>query len=300
MPVPQKILNIELREAVDSTGLAQSDLARLHIIPSWTDIQNDLEILRREADAVLLARIGQAGGAKTDGHRSYPHGYCKPIRDFTLQRLLTPTSADTDRPAFSAIRQFQAAGGVVKGIWGIQKNRYFQNAIQVGDLWFDLANDTVDVTRPPVELLPFGEAQFTEITSFEQYATVAESYWGLTAAPNRYLPELAATFPVLLFAPQGQIRITAPVTMIPRNIRQNYRPARSFLLDGSFADRKLPDTVAETLAKITGGPADPMTPSALDHAITAEHDAAETLTESAFLSRFNALVQKASRFMAPE
>lgn len=300
MPIPQKILNIELREALDPVGLAQSDLARAHIVPHWSAIQRDLEILRREADAVLIPQISQAGGPKTGGHSGYPHGFCKPIRDFTLQRLLTPRSADADRPAFSAIRQFQAAGGVVKGIWGIQKDRYFQNAIQVGNLWFDLANDTVDVTRPPVELLPLTEAQFSEITSFEHYATVAETYWSLTAAPNRYLPELAATFPVLLFASNGQIRIAAPVTMTPRNIRQTYQPARSFLLDGPFAGRKLPDTIAESLAKSNRVSAEPMTSFALDHAISVERDAAETLTESAFLTRFNTLVQKASRFMAPE
>ncbi|MCR9177388.1 MAG: hypothetical protein NXI19_15450 [Alphaproteobacteria bacterium] len=300
MPIPQSILNIEQREALDPAGLEQSALTRIHFAPIWREIQQDLEVLRREADAAILSQIGQSGGLRSGRHGGYPHGYCKPIRDFTLQRLLTPTSADIGRPACAAITRFREAGGLVKGIWGVQKDRYFQNAIQVGDLWFDLANDTVDTTRPPVEILPFAEAQFSEIKSFERYATIAESYWGLTAVPNRYLRGLAASFPVLLYGPTGPVRVAAPVTMTPRNIRLAYLPARSFLLDGPFADRTLPDRIAETLMTTAGGNADPMTPSELDQALTAECDAAANLTESAFLDRFSALLQNANRFMTPE
>lgn len=286
---------MEQREALDPRGLAQSQLVNAHLTPHLGLIQADLEALRVEADVDLEPRLGNAPGS--DPHGGYPLGFCKQIRDFCWNRIRKPDPTDLDRPAFKALRQFQAAGGVIKGIWGIQKDKYFQNALQVGDLWFDLANDTVDADRNPVEILPIAEAQFTEITSFEQYARVAETYWGVIATPNLYLPTLAVTFPVLFHTKGQKPRIAAPVTLTPRNIREGYRPAELFFRDSAFAARRLPDAMSARLAHKSGQLGEPMTRRQLEDALAAERHALNTLSESAFADRFATHVRAANTFM---
>ncbi len=74
----------------------------------------------------------------------------------------------------------------------MQKGVYFQNAIQQGDLWCDLANDTVDITRPAAEFLPMAEARFEELESFEHFTRVVACYWGMEVYPTHCLPAIAA------------------------------------------------------------------------------------------------------------
>lgn len=245
-PVSPRIVALERAEALDAVGVSQSALVQTHLRPFLNEIEQDLTALRREIDAAL----GDGKGTITSGspqHGGYPIGYCKPIRDLGLHRLLNPRADDIKRPAVAALASFRAAGGVVKGIWGVQKGAYFQNAIQAGDLWLDLANDTVDPSRRSVEILPLGQAEFEDITSFGHYARVAESYWGYRAFPNLYFPHLAAFFPVLLLTPQNYIRVPAPATLCPRNIRLNFGPARDFFKHGAFVDRRLPEACLDRM-----------------------------------------------------
>lgn len=245
--------HLEAREALDETGLGQGDLVRRIVHPARAAFLADLTLIRAEIDQALSSREPAAHPAaerETDDHRRYPLGQCKPIRDQGVAKLTRPTEADLDRPAIDLVSRFVGAGGVVKGIWGIQKGRYFQNAIQLGDLWVDLANDTVDLARDPVEVLPLAEAQFEEITSFERFAAVAEIYWGYRAYPNLCLPELAPMFPVLLVQSGLSMRLPAPATLAPRNIRLGFEPARNFLTSSAYSERPVPTEVIAALDRL--------------------------------------------------
>jgi hypothetical protein len=247
LPLPPRVLELERAESLDPTGMAQAALTRAFLADRLIQVEADMAALRREADAAL-----QPGGESpraSDGHDTYPIGACKPIRDYALNRLWNPRPEDRGRAGFEAIAAFRAAGGIVKGLWGIQKGKYFQNAIQVGDLWFDLANDTVDPERPTVEILPLDQAEFEEILSFDQYARVAEPYWGVEIHPNLYFPELTAAFPVLVHEPGQLIRIPAPATLVPRNVRLGFQPALDFFAHSPFATRRLPDAVLARLGQ---------------------------------------------------
>lgn len=245
--IPEPLSRLEQSEAVSAAGLGQAGLRERHL--PWPDaaILADLFRLRAEADAAIHAESA-AGRGQAD-LSGYPAGFCKPIRDFGLARLLAPVGVDAARPAFRAVAGFRAAGGIVKGVWGVQKGIYFQNAIQLGDLWCDLANDTVVVTRPAVEVCPLAEAGFEELASFEQFTRVAACYWGQDAYPNHVFPELAAVLPVILVSSTGQLRLPAPKTLLPRNIRLDYRLAESFLGSGEWAGKRLPDAVLDRLAR---------------------------------------------------
>jgi hypothetical protein len=40
---------------------------------------------------------------------------------------------------------------VLKKVFVLLKGRYFQNALQLGNLYVDVANDTVDTAKPKLE-----------------------------------------------------------------------------------------------------------------------------------------------------
>lgn len=292
---------LEAREALSRDGLTQGALVREVIGDRLAAVTEDLFALRAEADAELSPGIAEGG--REEGHGGYPIGYCKPIRDHGLARLLSSGADDAGRPAFEAVRAFRRSGGVVKGVWGIQKGRYFQNAIQFGDLCIDLANDTVDPSRPAVELLPMDEAQFEEILSFERYAEVAERYWGCEIYPNRHFPEIAAMYPVLALWPGRGLRLPAPATLAPRNIRLDFRPAETFLGDSAYAGRTLSDGVVEALERWVSGlgeAAPRFLASGADfvhaEAIVTERRSVAALTEKAKLDLFFA---RGAPFRAP-
>ena len=268
-------------------------------------VMADLEELRRDADTAIAAGgfrpLGPLNGEK------YPVGFCKPIRDFALGRLSRQAAEDQGRAAFAAIDAVRRAGGVVKGIWGVQKGVYFQNAIQVGDLWVDMANDTVDVKRPPVEVCPLAEARFEEITSFDQYARVAKTYWDQEAYPNHVFPGLAAVLPVIVVSDGGAPRIAAPKTLVPRNVRLDFALSHRFLTAGAFARRTLPAAVVARLARnvrdraggAAGGDAaltgfEPSAPLDAAAAIAGERAVRAHLSDDAYAARFFAILRAAA------
>jgi hypothetical protein len=107
----------------------------------------------------------------------------------------------------AALLAFCKAGGSVRQVWGDLRGRYFQNAFQVGGLYVDVANDTVDPAKPPIEILPFAEAGLTAIDDFHHYATVGRRYWQGAFYPNHLVPSLAPYFPWLHINPLHQVAL---------------------------------------------------------------------------------------------
>ena len=237
--LPSPLAELEASEAVSPLGLGQTSLVA-ELVP-WRApaFLADLLDLRREIDATL----GTTGPLPA----TYPAGACRPIRNKGLARLRSWPAADSSRPALQALARFRDRGGIIKGIWGIQKGVYFQNAIQAGDLWVDLANDTVDLTRPPVEVCQLDEARFEEVQSFERFAEVARIYWAAEAYPNHILPAVAAVLPVIFVFADGRARLATPTTLLPKNIRLDFTLAEAFLRRSPWAARSLPGPLRERL-----------------------------------------------------
>lgn len=240
------LVRLEQSESICRTGLEQSQL-RSRFVENTPAFVSDLHSLRTEADQAICAQLD--GRANSHRRAEYPIGFCKPIRDYALARMLDEHAAHQHQPALMEIAAFRAAGGTVKGVWGVQKGIYFQNAIQIGDLWCDLANDTVDRHRAAVEVCPMPEALFEELTSFEQFAEVAACYWGQTAYPNHLFPAISAVLPVILVDAGNRMRLAAPKTLVPRNIRLTYTLAERFLGDGKYASRQLPPALMRRLER---------------------------------------------------
>jgi hypothetical protein len=139
------------------------------------------------------------GTASPSGGR-YPLGCCREITFDVLGRLKTRLSKPDDHGA-RALRAFLAAGGIGRCVWGVLRGRYFQTALQFGSLYVDVANDTVVVTKPKVEILSMAASGLEAVRGPEHFAEIANVYWGITVYTNHALPSLAPIMPMIAVAP---------------------------------------------------------------------------------------------------
>jgi hypothetical protein len=163
-------------------------------------LENLFLALRAETD-MALGRNAPARYGKP-----YPYGYCREITCDVLARL----NARMERPRHPgerAIKVYLKQGGTGRRVWGALRDRFFQNALQMGGLYIDVSNDTVDVTKPKVEILPMDSSGFERVRDAEHFATIGERYWGVKFYANHAVPSLAPLFPMLGVDTQGRVRL---------------------------------------------------------------------------------------------
>lgn len=212
-----------------------------------------IEILLLELRAELDAALREAG--PTSAGKPYPLGQCLQITEAVHARLLSVEPSEVSPAAaegLAAIRGFLAAGGRMRRAWGDLRDQYFQNALIVGTLYVDVSNDTVVVTKPPVEILPFDQAGFRPIADYAHYARIAGRYWRTRTLPNHLLPELAPYLPLLEVLPTGRLRLGASNRyMLGLTLSKAFTPAENVL----SAPPLPPGLFAGLAAAVNGGPA---------------------------------------------
>ena len=216
----------------------QRELCRRWLWPNVEALQEDFLTLRLEFDKTFTP-VPQSG-------RNYPIGYCREI-SLGVFNLLQKAITVPETPGISALRNFCAAGGKFKRVWGDLRRSYFQNAFQAGDMYIDAANDSVVITKPKVEILPLQKADFFPLNDFDSYARLAETYWKGQVYPNRYLPKLAPVFPILLLYPNGHIKLHSQYqTPLYLNLVHEFSLAENFLLHSPWSNRELaPEQLAQ-------------------------------------------------------
>lgn len=219
------------QESIYPVDDQQRELCQRWLWPNVEALNEDFLRLRLEFDR-SFAPAPQPG-------RNYPIGYCREI-SVGVFNLLQKAIAVPQTSGISALRNFCAAGGRFKRVWGDLRHSYFQNAFQAGDMYIDVANDSVVITKPKVEVLPLEKADFFPLNDFESYARLAETYWKGQVYPNRYLPHLAPVFPILLVYPNGHIKLHSQYqTPLYLNLVHDFSLAEHFLLCGEGSKRKL-------------------------------------------------------------
>lgn len=201
----------------------QDALTERLLAPHQAEIEAYLWALRAEVDAVLAPRL------QAFSNKAYPLGRCREIRDGVFDRILAAVrSPDGDVPTL--LRQFIAAGGVGRKVWGDLRGAYFQNAMQLGAWYVDVANDTVTPTKPKVEIVAFAQSDMRPILDFQHFAAVATRYWEVTVYANTVLPRLAPMFPLISAGGGGQVWLGAACDpMIELTRRDGFRPAEQAL-----------------------------------------------------------------------
>ncbi|NJA05592.1 hypothetical protein HC024_07620 [Methylococcaceae bacterium WWC4] len=183
--------------------------------------------LRAEIDAQLALSLPDAAG------KAYPYGRCEEITR-EVYALLATRLRLAETPVERWLHEFIAHGGFVRSVWGVLREQYFQNALQVGGLYVDVANDTVDVAKPPVEILPLESSGLLAVRDLAHFRRTAEAYWGATVYANHVLPSLAPLLPMVSVSP-GRLRPglqSACDYMIALMCRDGFEQAEAWLRDG--------------------------------------------------------------------
>lgn len=219
----------------------QAALTAEHI-PDPAALTAYFEGLRRAVDPGLAARFPEFAGKR------YPLGRCREIRDAVLALLLERVNAPRD-PMDAAISAFVRSGGIGKKTWGVLRDTYFQNAMQLGAWYVDVANDTVVPSKPPVEVLPAAEVDMVAVRDYGHFAGIARRYWNAEIYRNSVFPRLAAYFPLVVVYPTGAAEPAVASDQVTELTR---RSAFRLSLDALAAFPEPPAAVAGRLAMLAG------------------------------------------------
>lgn len=196
--------------------------------------------LRQAADEELAPLYPDFEG------KPYPLGRCREIRDAVYDRL----GAEIQTPSTEighALNLFIRTGGIGRKIWGVLRESYFQNAIQIGTYYVDVANDTVVASKPKIEILPLNRSGMIAVRDMFHFARTAKSYWECETFANTALPGLAAFFPIAVVSRRGGISL-APASdqMIALTRGRRFQPAIEFLERMPAA----PDAIAKSMQRL--------------------------------------------------
>ena len=275
----------------------QRQLTERYIAPVLPQLEQEFLAIRETVDERIRRRLAEAkasgrippGGPDPE---VYPKGFCLPITVQAAAEFEARGAADPS-PAYQAVTAFRREGGHVTKVWGILRDMYFQNALQLGSMYFDVANDTVDATKPKVEHMPFAESGFRNIESYAGFADVAERYWQCTIVPNLHFPRLAPLLPMLLVSDDGRLTLHSAIYYMQRlNADSSFHAAEQFITDSPWADKRLPDEwldriaryKAEHLSPAVRTPRDGVAPTEVVR-LCAEYRASAVYTSRPFLTR---------------
>jgi len=211
-----------LGEQLHSIDRIQQALSEQWLTPYLAIIHDELLGLRQRADAELSVQF-------TQSPKPYPLGRCLEISR-TVYGYLQKGIQQPQSEAMNVLHQFVIGGGEARRVWGALREQYFQNAFQLGSYYVDVANDTVDIMKPKIEILPLQSAGFVNLRDFSHFAKIGEQYWQCTFYPNLLLPELAPLFPLFSCTANGQVGLHSNMDyMLHMNIADYFRPAEQYL-----------------------------------------------------------------------
>lgn len=97
-----------------------------------------------------------------------------------------------------SLQNFINQGGVFKMVWGVIKEQYFQTQLQIGSLFFDVANDAVDVNKERVNIEYYNHTTFRNVTDLKDFVTIKEVYHKCKISRNP-VPVLNEFFPLIQY-----------------------------------------------------------------------------------------------------
>ncbi len=232
-PAPTELLPQEMAPV---TPHVQA-LTDRYLVPHVDALAIGLQALRHIIDAQLQPSMPVFFG------KPYPIGRCEPIARAALNLLPEAIRAPAN-PGMAVLRDFVLAGGEIRSIWGILRGRYFQNALQIGALYVDMANDTVDPKKPQIEIMPLATSGMESVRDIAHCATIAASYWETEVYANHVIPSLAPILPLLTAPPNQPPALQfACDYMIALMMRDGFRDAENWLA----SQPSPPDHVADRL-----------------------------------------------------
>jgi hypothetical protein len=208
------------------TSRQQAALSARFLSPVAPMLEDLFLALRAETDQALGRDAPPRYG------KPYPYGYCLEITK-DVQARLRVRLKQPRHPGERAIKAYLNSGGVARRVWGALRERFFQNAFHIGGLYIDVSNDTVDVSKPKVEILPMDRSGLEPIRDAAHFARIAEAYWGVTFYANHALPSLAPLFPMIGVDARGKARLYSDIRYMVDLFRSSqFAKSERWLEDG--------------------------------------------------------------------
>ncbi len=236
----------------------QCDLTEEFLAPNINAIITELTQLRKAFDVRIKAvlkrmlsdlppQYGKDPSLRNPGN--YPVGFCDTISDGVWVEILK-NMRFPETPGMRALSYFSGRGGHLKQIAGIQHGKHFQNALQAGSLFVDVANNTVDKLKPPVEICDLTQSGFNNMDDFAAQADVIEQYWGDRIFAQRVFPFLTPFYPIVHISKSGRVELL-PITqgVIAKNIFSDFKMAEDFISRSRFAGEELPARLQAKMEK---------------------------------------------------
>lgn len=226
----------------------QERVTRERLIPKMEAIVARLGEHRAAVDAEFAEKKARAQATVSamgeQSLASYPVGFCRQIRDQVWARA-------------TADGEFQRLIGrdvVVRPVFILLEGRFFQNAVQLGNLYVDVANDTVSVDEPRCEWMPISRVPYENVESWPQFAGVARRYLNVELYPNLLFPLAFPYAPYFAIRPGGRVDLLAvqPILLL-KDLGDRMRRARALLTDPEFGARRLPDEYEQLIRRACGG-----------------------------------------------
>lgn len=223
---------------------------RTRLLPAIDAIVARLLHHRAAVDEAFASKRAASGlGSQPDlalGETSlaaYPVGFCGAIRDQVFERLRRD-------PVFHQLIGHEV---VLKKVFVLLQGRYFQNALQLGNLYVDVANDTVFTEKPKLEWARIEDVNFENADNWKSVAAVARRYYQVELYPNFSFPFAFPAAP--FFAVRGTGRVDlfhAQSLLFMKDLGDGMRRAHALLDDPDFATRRLPEPYERALAEACG------------------------------------------------
>jgi len=243
----------EIRKKADSRSLDLSVKPEIGLDRLMPRIEKELRELRNRHDVETMEALARSVQETDDPVLrqeyydrvgNFPIGLCDAITDSILSFSVDPKND-------LWLGKLKKAGVVIKQVYGISGGRFFQNALQIGHYYVDVANDTCDKTKEPVVVIPAAEADFENLASYQRFLEVAEDYWGFEVFPNHIFPRLAFTFPYIFVNDEGAMGFQTSHTphVVANDVVADYAEAKQFLFDSPYSRKALSTAQIETITR---------------------------------------------------
>ena len=227
---------------------AQERLTKERLIPAMPAILERLKQHRAAVDEVHEGRRRKEQ-PRDEGKQiglslaKYPIGFCRHIRDEVWDRALhDPEFLELVGPEVRVSRVFI-----------LLKGQFFQNAVQMGNLYVDVANDTVWVHKPKLEWARLADVDYRNVETWAQFAEVARRYLKVELYPNLLFPLAFPIAPFFAIRSNGRMDLLlAQDILFWKDVADGMPRARALLADEKFMNRRLPPNYEELLQKTAG------------------------------------------------
>tara|TARA_R100000027_G_scaffold53229_2_gene42066 strand:+ start:54 stop:1070 length:1017 start_codon:yes stop_codon:yes gene_type:complete len=216
----------------------QERLTAEEVLPRMDEVLQRLKELRAAVDAGFQPKVEAVRNQRDRGEYGflslarYPFGFCREIRDRVVARMV----AD---PFF---QELVGKGLVLRKVFIFLRAQYFQNAIQLGNLYLDPANDTVVVTKPKIEWAPIAELDYENVESWSQFAEVSERYLRVRLYPNLVFPMAFPVAPFFAVHCSGRIDLLqAQGRTFSKDLNEGMTRCSDLLENEQWMNRSLPE-----------------------------------------------------------